>query len=85
MKIFLFLIAILLATTSVMAQELPGAAKVSTGQPATLSFEQAIRLAIENNLATLRAEERRNEARGLQQQSAHRYYQTFPVLPTRQT
>lgn len=59
----------LFAIISVAAQEVPGAARVATGQPATLSFEQAVRLAIENNLATLRAHERRNEARGLRQQS----------------
>jgi outer membrane protein TolC len=40
-----------------------------------LSFEQAIQLAIENNLATLLAHERRNEARGLKQQSL------APLLP----
>jgi outer membrane protein TolC len=34
-----------------------------------LSFEQAIQLAIENNLSTLLARERRNEARGEKQQS----------------
>jgi outer membrane protein TolC len=40
-----------------------------------LSFEQAIQLAIENNLATLLAHERRNEARGVKQQSLS------PLLP----
>jgi outer membrane protein TolC len=40
-----------------------------------LSFEQAIQLAIENNLATLLAGERRNEARGVKQQSL------APLLP----
>ncbi|HXM48370.1 MAG TPA: TolC family protein [Pyrinomonadaceae bacterium] len=44
-------------------QQIPGAAKVSAG-PSALSLEQAIKLAIENNLATLLAKERRNEARG---------------------
>jgi outer membrane protein TolC len=34
-----------------------------------LSLEQAIRLAIENNLATLLAKERRNEARGLEKEA----------------
>ena len=51
------------------AQQIPGAARVTTGGPATLSFEQAIQLAIQNNLATLLARERRNEARGVKQQS----------------
>ncbi|HWF89980.1 MAG TPA: TolC family protein, partial [Pyrinomonadaceae bacterium] len=53
----------------------PGAAKITTGQPAALSYEQAVRLAIENNLATLRAQERRNEARGQQEQAR------APLLP----
>src|SRR5260221_9424825 len=44
-------------------QQVPGAARVSAG-PSALSLEQAIKLAIENNLATLLAKERRNEARG---------------------
>ena len=69
------LMFILLAATCVAAQEIPGAARVATNQPAALSFEQAVRLAIENNLATLRANERRNEARGLRQQSL------APLLP----
>src|SRR6185503_10430095 len=51
------------------------AARVISGQPAALSFEQAIQLAIENNLATLLAKERRNEARGVEQQSL------APLLP----
>ena len=51
------------------AQQIPGAARVTSGQPAALSFEQAIQLAIDNNLATLLAKERRNEARGAKQQS----------------
>jgi outer membrane protein len=55
-------------------QQIPGAAKVTSG-PAALSFQQAIQLAIENNLATLLARERRNEARGLKQQSL------APLLP----
>jgi len=50
-------------------QQIPGAARVASGRPAALSFEQAIQLAIENNLATLLAHERRNEARGNKQQS----------------
>jgi len=57
------------------AQEIPGAAKIATGQPATLSYEQAVRLAIDNNLATLRAHERRNEARGQQEEAR------APLLP----
>jgi outer membrane protein len=51
------------------AQQISGAARVTRGGPATLSFEQAIQLAIQNNLATLLARERRNEARGVRQQS----------------
>src|SRR5678815_2595629 len=69
-------VSILLSATSLAAQEIPGAAKITTGQPATLSYEQAVRLAIENNLATLRAHERRNEARGQQEQAR------APLLPS---
>ena len=69
-------IAIVFATTATLrAQEIPGAAKIATGQPATLSYEDAVKLAIDNNLATLRAHERRNEARGQQQQAL------APLLP----
>lgn len=68
-------VSILLSATSLAAQEIPGAAKISRGQPTTLSYEQAVRLAIENNLATLRAHERRNEARGQQEQAR------APLLP----
>ena len=50
-------------------QQLSGAAKITVGRAAALSFEQAIQLAIENNLGTLLARERRNEARGFKQQS----------------
>jgi len=50
-------------------QQIPGAARVTSGRTAALSFEQAIQLAIGNNLATLLAKERRNEARGIKQQS----------------
>jgi len=72
----LFAIAIILASAGCLpAQEIPGAAKIATGQPAALSYEQAIRLGIENNLATLRAQERRNEARGQQEQAR------APLLP----
>lgn len=49
-------------------QQLPGAARVSGAQP-TLSLQQAIQLAIENNLATLLAEERRREARGVERET----------------
>jgi outer membrane protein TolC len=66
---------ILFSAVSLSAQEIPGAAKIATGQPATLSYEQAVKLAIDNNLATLRAHERRNEARGQQEQAR------APLLP----
>jgi outer membrane protein len=56
------------ATIMTGAQSLPGAAVVHPG-PATLSLEQAIRLAIDNNLATLLAQERSREARGLERES----------------
>jgi outer membrane protein len=72
----LVVIAIVLASAACLsAQEIPGAAKIATGQPSTLSYEQAVRLAIDNNLATLRAHERRNEARGQQEQAR------APLLP----
>lgn len=72
----LIVIPIILASAACLsAQEIPGAAKIATGQPATLSYEQAVRLAIDNNLATLRAHERRNEARGQQEQAR------APLLP----
>lgn len=57
------------------SRQIPGAARVTQGQTAALSFEQAIQLAIANNLATLLAGERRNEARGIKQQSL------APLLP----
>jgi outer membrane protein TolC len=66
---------VLISAVSLAAQEIPGAAKIATGQPATLSYEQAVKLAIDNNLATLRAHERRNEARGQQEQAR------APLLP----
>jgi outer membrane protein len=69
------IVIVLFSTASLSAQEIPGAAKISRGQPATLSYEQAVKLAIENNLATLRAHERRNEARGQQEQAR------APLLP----
>jgi outer membrane protein TolC len=53
------------------SQALPGAAVVRPG-PEMLSLEQAIQLAIENNLATLLAQERRLEARGLERESLAR-------------
>ena len=68
-------LSILFSAASLAAQEIPGAAKISRGQPATLSYEEAVKLAIENNLATLRAHERRNEARGQQEQAR------APLLP----
>ena len=68
-------VIVLFSAASLAAQEIPGAAKITTGQPATLSYEQAVRLAIDNNLATLRAHERRNEARGQQEQAR------APLLP----
>ncbi|MDT5060896.1 MAG: hypothetical protein QOH63_1355 [Acidobacteriota bacterium] len=51
------------------AQQIPGAAQVTTGGPTALSLEQAIQLAIQNNLATLLAHERRREAEGFKQES----------------
>jgi outer membrane protein len=56
-------------------QQVQGAARITPGQPAALSFEQALQLAIQNNLTTLLAHERRNEARGVKQQSL------APLLP----
>src|ERR1051325_9761262 len=66
---------VLVCAACLSAQEIPGAAKIATGQPAALSYDQAVRLAIENNLATLRAHERRNEARGQHEQARG------PLLP----
>jgi outer membrane protein len=73
--LFIAIVIVLIRITSVSAQGIPGAARVATNQPAALSFEDAVRLAIDNNLATLRARERRNEARGEKQQSL------APLLP----
>jgi outer membrane protein TolC len=56
------------ATAITGAQQVPGAARVSPAQT-TLSLDQAIQLAIENNLATLLARERRREAEGFKQES----------------
>jgi outer membrane protein len=50
------------------AQQVPGAARTS-GPVSDLSLEQAIALAIDNNLATLLAKERENEALGFQKQA----------------
>lgn len=49
-------------------RQISGAAKVTTGIT-TLSLEQAIQLAVQNNLATLLAQERRREAVGFRQES----------------
>lgn len=51
------------------AQQVSGAARISRGVSGPISFEQAVQLALENNLETLLARERRNEARGEKQQS----------------
>src|SRR5262249_18368452 len=50
------------------SQQLPGAARVSPA-PADLNLGAAINLALENNLATLLARERRREAHGVEQQA----------------
>jgi len=55
-------------------QNVPGAAVVTSG-PAALSLEQAIQLALKNNLATLLARERQREAQGLAQEAR------APLLP----
>ena len=49
--------------------QLPGAARVTTQAPSALGLEQAIQIAIENNLSTLLAREREREAEGLRTQS----------------
>lgn len=56
-------------STSSGAPTVPGAAQVTTTAPPTLSLEQAVQLAIQNNLATLLARERRREAEGLKQEA----------------
>jgi outer membrane protein len=56
------------STGGVGPQTVPGAAKVSPG-PTTLSLADAIDLAMQNNLATLLARERKLEARGIEQES----------------
>jgi outer membrane protein len=48
--------------------QFPGAARVTQG-PSALGLEQAIQLAVENNLTTLLAREREREAEGLRRQS----------------
>src|SRR5438270_160795 len=48
--------------------QVPGAARVTQG-PSALSLEQAIQLAIQNNLTTLLAREREREAEGLKDES----------------
>ena len=52
----------------VTAQQVPGAARTSAAV-SSLSLEQAIGLAIDNNLATLLAKEREQEARGFQKEA----------------
>jgi outer membrane protein len=54
--------------TITRGQQVPGAAK-TVAAPSALSLSQAIELAIQNNLATLLARERRNEARGFEKES----------------
>src|ERR1700730_7339717 len=55
-------------TGGVGPQSVPGAAKTSPA-PATLSWADAIDLALQNNLATLLAQERKREARGVEKES----------------
>ena len=54
--------------SSLIRQNLPGAAKTSPA-PAQLSLTDAIQLALQNNLATLSAQEQRREATGFVQQA----------------
>lgn len=49
--------------------QLPGAARVAQQAPSSLGLEQAIQLAIDNNLTTLLAKERVREAEGLKAES----------------
>lgn len=83
---FIAVVIVLLRSATLTAQQQPtapigvstgtqGAAKITTGRPANLSYDDAIQLAIENNVSTLLARERRNEARGNKQQSL------APLLP----
>ena len=53
--------------TITRGRQVPGAAKAVAAPPA-LSLSQAIEVAIQNNLATLLAKERRNEARGFEKE-----------------
>jgi outer membrane protein len=54
--------------SSLVRQNLPGAARISPA-PAQLSLSDAIRLALDNNLATLSAQEQRRAATGFAQQA----------------
>lgn len=54
--------------SSLIRQNLPGAARTSAA-PAQLSLTDAIQLALQNNLATLSAQEQRREATGFVQQA----------------
>ena len=54
--------------SSLIRQNLPGAARISAA-PAQLSLQDAIRLALDNNLATLSAQEQRRAATGFTQQA----------------
>jgi outer membrane protein len=54
--------------SSLVRQAVPGAAKISPA-PAQLSLSDAIQLALQNNLATLSAQEQRREAHGFVQQA----------------
>src|SRR6185369_924500 len=54
--------------TSLIRQNLPGAARTSAA-PAHLSLSDAINLALQNNVATLSAEEERRAAGGFSQQA----------------
>jgi outer membrane protein len=49
--------------------QVSGAARVNASAPTSLSLEQAIQIALENNLSTLLAGERRREAEGVRQES----------------
>ena len=57
-----------ISSTSLVGQQLPGAAKV-TAAPSQLSLTEAIRIAIDNNLATLLAQQQRRAATGFVQQA----------------
>src|ERR1041385_776446 len=54
--------------SSLIRQNLPGAARISPA-PAQLSLSDAIHLALDNNLATLSAQEQRRAATGFSQQA----------------